>query len=190
MERKDLLRIADALELKESLEARQSILDSFGRLKADVPFSRRLNQYIEDWFDKYSHCFVFVDEDDFDEDDLEGTFKRHTERFLAENKIHIWKGSSSSTIFGSEQVNWKFRAWHDFIHLTEGFGYDFIGESIVAERQIAMLPESWLFEKELVRIEVVGQAQYLSYNGVFVEDQRRFTVDYLHYPLGAIRNKQ
>lgn len=186
---KDLKRLANGLELLESQEHRQHLIDNYKRFKTTTPFSQRLNDWINNWFEAYKNYFIFTDEDDFDESDLTGTFQKHLKRFKETKKIHIWTGASDKTIFGEPTVNHKFRAWHDLIHLANGLGYDSIGESIVADLQIASLPQDWIFERELIHVEVVGQIHYFGMRNEFVEDQRQFTVDYLINPIEALRLK-
>lgn len=49
-------------------------------IKSCVPFSDRLNDWIYNWYDnKIKQGFIkinFVDHDDFDSEDLEGTYER------------------------------------------------------------------------------------------------------------------
>lgn len=168
----------------------EKFVQMFPRLKQTAPFSQRLNDWIENWFDNHKHIFKFVDTDDFDSDDIEATFKKHTARFQTEGVIHIWTGASDNTIFGEPTINHKFRAWHDFIHITQGYGYDFVGESICSVIQQSQLPNNWHFEKNLIHCEIVGQAQYFMLHGEFLKDQRKFTHLYLIRPDWALKNKE
>lgn len=149
------------------------------RYKKTLPFSQRLNDFINKWFEEHQHIFTFTDVDDFDGDDLEGTLKRYQEVYKQEGIIKIWTGASDNTIFGTAEMNWKFRAWHDYIHITQGFGFDFAGESIVCQIQKEMIPSDWLYEKDLIHTEIIGQAQFFVHNGFFIDDQRRFTSVYM-----------
>ena len=183
---KDINRLEKGLELLESKEYRKHILNTFYKIKDNTPFSPRLNKFIENKFKEISHLIKFVDKDDFDDNDTERTFIHHLDRYATHNEIHVWTGSSDKTIFGDPVINHKFRAWHDYIHLTKRLGYDSINESIVAKIQINQLPDSYLFEKELINIEVIGQVQYMKKKGLFVENQRKFTIDYLRDPIKAL----
>ena len=182
--------ITNGLELLENQSNRNLVINNYNRFKTKTPFSPTLNNYIEEWFETYKNVFVFTDTDDFDENDIEGTLEKHIQRFKDTGKIHVWTGESDGTIFGDATINHKFRAWHDYIHVTLGYGYDFIGESIVASIQASQLPSEWVFEKELVLCEVVGQAQYFMQHNEFLKDQRKFTVTYLQSPFEALRVKQ
>lgn len=178
--------IANGLQLLEGQKRRDYLIRNNYLLKKTVPFSSRLNEWIANWYDRNKVFFRFTKHDDFDPEDIEGTFQRHKKRFEESGVISIWTGASEGTIFGDPTINHKFRAWHDYIHLTHNLGYDFIGESITANVQASQLPNDWLFERELVLCEVVGQAQYNMMTGEFVEDQRQFTVDYLQNPCKTV----
>ena len=157
------------------------------RLKESIPFSERLNNFIENWYNENKEYFNFVEVDDFDENDIEGTFEKHKKRFEETKKINIWTGESEGTIFGCARVNHMFRAWHDFIHIRENLGYSITEESIVCDIQRDMLPSDWAFEKSLVESEIRGQAHYFFINNKFVDNQRVFTRKYLENSISAIR---
>ena len=182
----DLERLKNGLDTLENIRTKYRLF----KLRDEAPFSQQLNNFISQWYAANWEHFLFTDEDDFDETDIQGTFDRHVQRFKETGTIKIWTGASEGTIFGEPTINHYFRAWHDYIHITEGLGYDFVGESIVCEIQKSQLPNEWIFEKELIQSEIVGQAQYFMTNGDFLKDQRRFTHRYLLDPLLAIRSKQ
>lgn len=187
----ELRRMANGLELLEdNVEARENLISKFDRLKPNVPFSVRLNNYITKAvkvLEARGVKFIYTDTDDFDENDIEGTLARHRKRFFETNEIHIWTGGSDFTIFGDRHINHKFRAWHDYIHITQNLGFDAISECIVADIQKSQLPKDWLFERELIHIEVAGQVQYFHMHNKFIEDQRQFAVDYMFNPLKALK---
>lgn len=182
----DLIRLTNGLNLLDNIDQKYHL----GRLNSSQPFSRQLNNFISQWYEQNWEHFLFTDEDDFDENDIQGTFERHVQRFKETGTIKIWTGASEGTIFGKPTINHYFRAWHDYIHITEGLGYDFVGESIVCEIQKSQLPSTWIFEKELIQSEIVGQAQYFMTNGDFLKNQRRFTHRYLIDPLRAVTTKE
>lgn len=187
----DLSRLKTGLQLLESQDDRKRVLNAYFKFKQDTPFSRKLNDFIRRQYNLIRSKgvkFVFVEVDDFDETDLKGTFLRHYKRFKDTGEIHVWTGASENTIFGEERINHYFRAWHDYTHLVNNLGYDSVGESIVCDLQIQQLPTDWLFERELLHIEVVGQIHYHALNHDFVKDQRQFTIDYLLNPIKALRD--
>jgi hypothetical protein len=169
------------------------LLDKVARSKSSTPFSERLNEWIHNWYNtiqgRYG-TFIFVDEDDFNPEDIEATFEWHKQRYKDTGKIHIWNGASDNNIFGSTGMNLMFRAWHDYTHITNDLGYSFLDESITAEMQQAQLPADWLYEKKLVHCEIVGQAMYFMKNDRFAEDQRSFTQWFLRTPLVALNAEE
>ena len=192
----DITRLKNGLDIVEQHEGIVGRLNYLNdpRVKQEdkdsLSFSPRLNNYINTWFEQYKDTFVFTDEDDFDADDIEGTLGTHIRRYKRTGKIHIWTGASENTIFADATVNHKFRAWHDYIHITNNIGYDFVGESIVSSMQQAQLPLGWEFEKELIHCEVVGQGQYFMKWGEFLLDQRKFSLEYLNSPVLALNHRQ
>lgn len=166
----------------------QNVLN--GRMKDTIPFSTRLNQFIRGWYEDHENIIEFTNIDNFDPDDLKGTFLEHKDYFKETGKLRIWKGASNNTIFGSPTVNWYFRAWHDHVHITNDLGYSPIEESIVAEIQKSQLPKDWIIERELIDIEVTGQVQYHHLHGNFVKDQRQFTAIYYQDPMTALKQKE
>lgn len=157
------------------------------QVKNTIPFSRRLNEFLISFMQQHWDKFVFTDTDDFDSDDIEGTLARHREIYLREGKIYIWTGASDFTIFGSAKMNHYFRAWHDYIHMVHNLGYDFVGETAVANIQMAQLPLDWAFERALVNSEIIGQWLYYAKYGEFINDQRAFTLDFID--TGTIHSK-
>lgn len=192
----DITRLKNGLDLVEEHDRVEQLLNFLDnpRVKQEnkdsLSFSPRLNDYINTWFEQHKDIFEFVEEDDFDGEDLEGTLAKHIKRYQETGKIHIWTGASDGTIFADPTINHKFRAWHDYIHLTENLGYDFVGESVVSSIQQAQLPLGWEFERMLIHAEIVGQAQYFMKYGDFLLDQRGFTVEYLNSPKLALSHRQ
>lgn len=186
MNSKELRQLANGLDVLDNINS----VDKLQRLKDNQPFSQQLNDWVTKWYEDHKDKFVFTETDDFDPNDIEGTLHKHIRRYYQETgKIHVWTGASDNTIFADPKVNHYFRAWHDYIHVTQNYGYDFIGESIVADIQRQQLPKEWIFERELVMCEVVGQAQYNMIQGDFVNNQRQFTMDYLRNCLVTLRKK-
>ena len=72
-----------------------------------------------------------------------------------------------NTIFGYAKINHMFRCWHDYIHITQNFSFDEIGEKNTAIYQKNQLPINWAFERELILIEVSGQVDYFVKNNRF-----------------------
>jgi len=152
----------------------------------NIPFSDKLNQFIKLGFENHKDTFVFTENDNIDSNDIEATFESHKKIYRETGKIYIWTGASENTIFGDEKINHYFRAWHDYIHLNYNLGYSITEESIVCNIQRDMLPNEWVFEKDLINAEIIGQAHYFYRNNKFVENQRLFTAIYLDSSIKAL----
>lgn len=194
MNSKDIFKLGFILKRKESEDKVIQTIEKIRRkrIKSNVPFSDRLNDFIKNkhrYLTSTKNIFEFTDIDNFDPNDPHGTFLEHKDYFKQTGKIRIWKGASNNTIFGLPEINWYFRAWHDHTHITNDLGYSPIEESIVAEIQKSQLPEDWIIERKLIDIEVTGQVQYHHLNGEFVKDQRQFTAIYYQDPMTALKQK-
>lgn len=190
MNSQDLIKVAKKAEFAEqNIDKRANLLATFHMMKDKTPFSQRLNNWISLWFLEREDNFIFTDTDDFG-DNIKETLRKHIERYRDTGKIHIWTGESEGTIFGDAKINHYFRAWHDYTHITHELGYDFAGESIVGSIQASELPIEWVFERELINIEILGQNQYYNRHKEFLKDQRQFSIDYLNDPVKAVMVKQ
>lgn len=173
-----------------NLNTRENLIKNFTRLKKTTPFSIRLNAYIINWYMANRIRFEFTDTDYFDDMSPREAFNKMKEDYSKTGKIKIWTGSSDNTIFGDETVNVYFRAWHDYTHLMINQDFSFAGETAVAIAQAGQLPDDFIFEKELIMCEIVGQNLYYRENKEYCTDQRVFTHQYLINPINAIKIKQ
>lgn len=173
------------------LNAKQNLKVNFKRFKKSTPFSERLNQWLREWFYEHRQFFEFVEIDPVEKyTNMSEYFEGMKRYFRAHNKIRIWTGASDNTIFGESQVNHFFRAWHDLIHIRYNQSFNFGGESTVATIQCSQLPTDWIFERELITAEVLGQNQYYRIHREYVTDQRQFAYDYLFNTVEALTVKQ
>ena len=104
-------------------------------------------------------------------------------------RIKVWNGASDKTIFGDNEVNYAFRAWHDWAHLTGNLPFTFEGECRAATVQQDHLMQlygagrvtpqlaPWL---AIINAEVVEQAAHYEATGQFARDQRAFDLNALH----------
>ena len=92
------------------------------------------------------------------------------------SSLIIWSGASENTIWGSTQGNWAFRAIHDALHLKSGLGFSVDEEIELGRRQASMY--SGLMA-DLVYCEIAGQALHYKTTGKFVQDQVKFTKEFL-----------
>jgi len=84
------------------------------------------------------------------------------------------------TIFGCRETNYAFRAWHDWHHLKLSAPFNLDGKTTVANAQADDLLNLYgaatsCYWRELLEIEVVGQACYMEYHGQFPTHQIGFT---------------
>lgn len=142
------------------------------RLKKEIPFSNRLNEWIRNRVKSIK--YIEVDKDEFDSFEA---FKK--DAALNNGVMKISTEFCDNTIFGSSEINVMFRAWHDEIHIKLNEGFDYMAEARVAFAQISELPEDWREEKLLIISEVIGQAAYHEKTGKFVDNQRQFTINLL-----------
>ena len=101
-------------------------------------------------------------------------------------RIVVWSGASEDTIFGSgnAEMNWAFRAWHDWTHYAIGAEFNVAGERAVAMRQIEDLGRVFgeRFAAEYapyITEEVIGQAKHYHAKHAFPDNQRQFARGYL-----------
>lgn len=100
-----------------------------------------------------------------------------TFRDLKETGLVIWSGESDNTIFDDPSVNHAFRALHDSMHLETGL--DFIPEQEIELGRIQASKYDG-FLADLFFIEVSKQAEYYLQNGMFIKDQKLFTLNELN----------
>lgn len=154
------------------------------RLKKDRAFSLSLNAYIEAKYKSLSKDLnvEFVENDPyFDQgDSLESSAEKMFEDF-ANGRLKIWTGASENTIFGSPEINHKFRFIHDFYHCQNKLGFTHGDELLVnyiQQREFRKDGPSG-FDRQLLNIETAGQILYYIQNGDFPTDQRKFTINEL-----------
>ena len=101
-----------------------------------------------------------------------------------------------SNIFGSVEMNVKFRAWHDWTHVCWGNDFTLVGEintCVQQEKMLDSLKGRTRVQKQLwARLlweEIVGQAEYFEQHRDFPSNQRAFAKAYLKNPFNTIRRK-
>ena len=100
-------------------------------------------------------------------------------------RMVVWSGGSDQTIFGDPEVNYAFRAWHDWCHLAGNHDFTLEGERAASRMQMVHLIELYGIDARVARwchiinAEVVGQAEHLRDTGEFPKDQMAFVRSYL-----------
>ena len=92
------------------------------------------------------------------------------------SSLKVWSGQSDNTIWNDPKVNWAFRALHDQLHLDTGIGFSPDQEMYIGRLQASQYDGMLA---DLVYIETTEQAKYFKENGVFVSNQKLFTVEKL-----------
>jgi hypothetical protein len=100
--------------------------------------------------------------------------------------LPVWSGASDSVCWGND-VNYAFRAWHDYTHLTEGHDFSREGEQAVALSHLRVVAShaadiidrlgaaGYLAVLRIIVAETEGQQEYYARHGDFPVDQDRFT---------------
>lgn len=114
-----------------------------------------------------------------------GTLHELNDQVMSTGRMLVWDGASDKTIFADPEVNYAFRAWHDFHHYRSQLGFDLAGEAAVAElqkRDIFKVYGATAEAREFARLidaEVVAQTAFADHTGSFPADQRAFVVEFL-----------
>ncbi len=143
------------------------------------PFSKRFNQFIEDWFEQNKDKFIVYNESQFNFDDIDTTFKLFTDHYREFNTIPMWYDDNTDNIFADTTVNAKFRAWHDYMHIFCGADFSLEGELVVFGAQSVLIPDDWEFERKLMYCEIVKQAEHYTAGVEKIKNQRKFTKNFL-----------
>lgn len=116
-----------------------------------------------------------------------------TEHIQRTGRVLVWDGASDRTVFGDPEVNWAFRAWHDFHHYRLQAEFNPLGERRVAYAQINDVRRLYGhgpiadFIVRLVLCEVLGQLEYHERHNDYPADQWLFAQRYLADPARAVR---
>lgn len=95
-------------------------------------------------------------------------------------RMVVWDGASAQTIYDDAEVNFAFRAWHDWHHVKGQFEFDIEGERKACEAQIELLyslygeSEKTRYWARLIDAEIMGQAFHFEQFGTFPENQIEF----------------
>lgn len=98
----------------------------------------------------------------------------------AGQRLTVWSGGSEKTIFADREVNFAFRAWHDWTHYRGNFDFSPLGEIMTCEQQIRDLAKVYGGGNSvkrwapILRCEIIGQALHNALTGEFPDDQRAF----------------
>lgn len=103
----------------------------------------------------------------------------------AGKRMVVHGGGSEQTIYGDPEVNFAFRAWHDWCHWRGRHDFSHEGEraacAMQSEHLVTLYGESsqtrrW---RRILQAEIIWQREFFDANGFFPEDQRAFVAAYL-----------
>lgn len=140
------------------------------RLKANLPFSQRLNDWI---FNHLNEKGIRYSGSDKAPDNWPDTKIQNPYNLVVSNQF------CENTIFGTIEANIAFRAWHDYTHIINNLSFEPLDEIKVAFIQAAQLPDDWHYERMLIMSEVAGQVLYYDTFSDFPANQRKFTINLL-----------
>lgn len=100
-------------------------------------------------------------------------------------RMLVYSGGSDATIYACPEVNYAFRAWHDWCHLAGGFAFTAEGEAQACAMQQDQLRRVFGASAQVERwcaildAEINGQVAFHAATGDFPVDQVAFVRDYL-----------
>lgn len=118
-------------------------------------------------------------------DKAPSTMAELTEFVETNGRIMVYSGASEKTIYADREVNYCFRAWHDWCHWKGRFDFSLKGETAVRRMQSdhlrllygdTAITRRW---RKILYIEIVEQWLFNKRHGYFPDDQMSFTRSYL-----------
>ncbi len=144
------------------------------------PLSARLNEFILNWFEQNRDLFHVYDKPQFDLSNADASYQYFRDHWASYKTIPMWYDDNEDNIFGSTEVNAKFRAWHDYIHVTTKNDFSLQGEINSFRVQRQALPVTWRWERALMEAEIVGQGMHYSSSNEPIPSQRMFALNYIN----------
>lgn len=121
--------------------------------------------------------------------DAPETLQQIRDHLDAGKRMVVYAEGSDESIYGDAQVNYAFRAWHDWCHYITNNDFTVKGELGVYNYQMAMLAARFGkvgYWSRLLYADVVGQRLYYLLHHRYVDDQRGFVATYLNAPYQAL----
>jgi hypothetical protein len=125
-------------------------------------------------------------------DDAPSTFRGLCKHLDSGGRMTVYRGGSEATIFADNEVNYAFRAWHDWTHWRHGHDFSLAGEVLTYHQQVTDLKkifgDSPVVQRwaTLLYADIVGQRTYYEIHRDFVRDQRAFLDSFLRDPAGTL----
>lgn len=118
-------------------------------------------------------------------EDAPQSYEELVARLDAGKPMLVWSGGSEKTIYGDPEVNYAFRAWHDWCHWRGRHDFSFDGEFAVYRMQTEHLVTVYgkssrtRWWQRILYAEIIGQREFFNVLGWFPYDQREFVEAYL-----------
>ena len=118
-------------------------------------------------------------------DDALQTYEDLLMQLNTHKRMIVYRGGSGQTICGDREVNYAFRAWHDWCHWRGGFDFSLDGDRgacamqeqhLVSRYGTCEKTDGW---RRILRAEILGQHEYFLSSGRFPINQRAFAENYL-----------
>lgn len=113
------------------------------------------------------------------------TYESIVALFESGQRYVVYAGGSENTIYGDAEVNYHFRAWHDWCHWRGGHDFSLAGELGAYNLQCAHL-FTFYGQSEVTRrwqrilyADIIGQKLYFRQHGSFPVDQMAFVRQFL-----------
>lgn len=106
--------------------------------------------------------------------------------------IKVSDQNMAQNIFGCDEANMAFRAWHDWTHWRYQTPFTPEGERATYEHQLTDMMKVYgvdatsLRWAQMLYAEIVGQTEYKERHGVFPANQMAFDLAYLTNPQAAV----
>jgi hypothetical protein len=123
--------------------------------------------------------------------ELRNWYQAHCDRAHAYGEclvIPVFDGGCDNTIYADAKTNHAFRAWHDYLHISNGYSFargDEIKVGLMHMQQArrAGLPQSDL---NMIIADTIGQSEYYFAHGEYVTNQSAFVAAVLRDGLKAV----
>jgi hypothetical protein len=118
-------------------------------------------------------------------DNAPQTYEELVAHLDAGNRMTVYSAGAERTIYGDPEVNYAFRAWHDWCHWRGRHDFSLEGEratcAMQARHLVARFGESSLTRRwgRVLHAEIIGQREFFDAHGHFPVDQRAFVEIYL-----------
>ena len=106
----------------------------------------------------------------------------------ADVRMPVFDGGCDDTIYPDAATNYAFRAWHDSIHLANGYSFSRADEIKVGLIHMQQARAAGLSKRDqdVLVADTIGQIEYYYKRGRYVKDQARFVTDVLSHGLKAV----